>query len=56
MLPFIILITLGGVYGASYYLNSKVPVPEGAQSKLENCKGCSISSCELHPVHRNMEE
>ncbi len=50
------LALFGGFYGLMYYLNHQVPVPEGAKEKLENCHGCSISSCELHPTHMKVEE
>lgn len=56
MLPLLLLAIFGGVYALLYYLNSKAPVPEGAKKRLEDCAGCTISSCELHPTHLDTEE
>lgn len=55
MLPLLFLAIFGGFYGLMYYLNSKAPMPEGAKAKMENCHGCSISSCELHPNNQITE-
>lgn len=55
MVALLIVLALAAIYGGAYYLNSKTPVPKGAEEKLENCHGCKISSCELHPTHRETE-
>ncbi len=56
ILPLILLALFGGFYAILYYFNAKAPMPEGAKDKLENCGGCGVTSCELHPTHRIMEE
>lgn len=43
------------LYAILYYFNSLAPIPEGAQLASESCRGCSISTCEIHPSKRIKE-
>ncbi|NLA78773.1 MAG: hypothetical protein GX845_04410 [Erysipelothrix sp.] len=52
MKAFLFLSALGLFYAVLYFLNSKTPIPEGCEELIQNCHGCAISSCGLHPSQR----
>ena len=48
----LLFIGLASLFGLSYYLNAKTPVPEGCEKLMEDCNGCQIVSC----AHRRKVE
>ena len=45
MLAILIFVFLACLFGISFYLNSKTPIPKGCEKLKEDCRGCNISSC-----------
>lgn len=45
ILAFVIFVFLATMFGLTYYLNSKTPVPKGCENDSRNCEGCVINSC-----------
>ena len=45
MLAIIIFVFLASLFGITYYLNNKTPVPKGCENLKEDCGACNIKSC-----------
>jgi len=59
MMPYIsgalFIACLGGLYGISYVLNSKTPVPDNCKDLLIGCSSCSAIGCGHNPS-QNIKE
>ena len=44
-MPVVLFAILACLFGITYYLNNKTPVPKGCENLKEDCKGCNIKTC-----------
>ena len=45
MIAVLVFVSLAILFGVTYYLNARTPVPEGCEERKESCRGCQIKAC-----------